>query len=282
MLVTMKEILDKASAENYAVAAPTISNSVDVDASIAAAEELNAPIILNARFENLGPAFSRKACPRDLCAWLRIRCEHAKVPIAINEDHGSTLQAAILNIQAGCTSLGIDRSDLPFEENVIETAKIAEIARFANCSCEGELGSVGNPSSPESYYTNVDEAVDFVKRTGVDCLAVSIGTTHGTYPRELGTKLGYDRLVAIKVALNEAMGYSYPLVLHGAIGIPDDDMKKLCSLGINKVNINTDLLSAAKAASLAPGKGSIWGMASTGFKEKLKEMITLFGSNGKA
>lgn len=100
MLYTMKELLDRASAENYAIAAPNVGNSVDVDAAIAAAEALNAPLILDVRFENMGPANKRKACPKDLGQWLRIRCEHAKVPIAINEDHGPCFKAAVHNIQA--------------------------------------------------------------------------------------------------------------------------------------------------------------------------------------
>lgn len=290
MLYTMKELLDKASIENYAIAAPNVGNSLDVDAAIAAAEEMNAPIILDVRFENLGPADRRKACPRDFSAWLRTRCEHAKVPVAINEDHGPSFQAAVLNIQAGCTSVMADRSALPFEENVTETAKVAEMAHFANCSCEGELGHVGDAStftggelSADSVYTNVDEAVEFVQRTGVDCLAISIGTAHGQYPKGLEPKLDFDRLTAIKTALNDAMGYSYPLVLHGSSGTPNDQLQKACSMGINKVNINTDLvLAAMDAVMVSGGKGNVWGIASQGFKKKLKEMIAIYGSEGKA
>lgn len=292
MLYTMKELLDRASAENYAIAAPNVGNSLDVDAAIAAAEALNAPIILDVRFENLGPVNKRKACPRDLGAWLRIRCEHAKVPVAINEDHGPSYKAAVLNIQAGVTSVMADRSALPFEENVAETLKVCELAHAANVSCEAELGHVGQANTltgdgsdlnGDSYYTKVEEAVEFVQRTGVDCLAISIGTAHGKYPEGYVPHLDLDRLVTIKKALNEAMGYSYPLVLHGSSGTPNEQIRQACSMGINKVNINTDLTIAAMQKVLASGgKGNVWEIASAGFKEKLLEMIPVYGSDGKA
>lgn len=292
MLYTMKELLDRASAENYAIAAPNVGNSVDVDAAIAAAEALNAPLILDVRFENMEPANKRKACPKDLGQWLRIRCEHAKVPIAINEDHGPCFKAAVHNIQAGVTSVMADRSSLPFEENVAETRKVCELAHEADISCEGELGHVGMANTltgdgsslnGDSFYTNVDEAVEFVKRTGVDCLAISIGTAHGKYPEGYVPKLDLDRLAAIKKALDEAMGYSYPLVLHGSSGTPNEQIKKACSMGINKVNINTDLTIAAMEKVLASGgKGNIWELATAGFKEKLMEMIPVYGSENKA
>lgn len=292
MLYTMKELLDRASAENYAIPAPNVGNSVDVDAAIAAAEALNSPIILDVRFENLGPINKRKACPRDLAAWLRTRCEHAKVPIAINEDHGPNFKAAVLNIQAGVTSVMADRSDRPFEENVDETLKVCEMAHAANISCEAELGHVGwantlsgdgSELTGDSFYTDVNQAVEFVQRTGVDCLAISIGTAHGKYPDGYVPRLDLDRLAAIKKALDEAMGYSYPLVLHGSSGTPNDQIKKACSMGINKVNINTDLTIAAMDKVLASGgKGNVWELASAGFKEKLMEMIPVYGSDNKA
>lgn len=292
MLYTMKELLDRASAENYAIAAPNVGNSLDVDAAIAAAEALNAPIILDVRFENLGPVNKRKACPRDLCAWLRTRSEHAKVPVAINEDHGPSFKAAVLNIQAGVTSVMADRSSLPFEENIAETLKVCELAHAANVSCEAELGHVGwantltgdgSDLNGDSFYTNVEEAVEFVKRTGVDCLAISIGTAHGKYPEGYVPRLDLDRLVTIKAALNEAMGYSYPLVLHGSSGTPNEQIRQACSMGINKVNINTDLtISAMEKVLASGGNGNVWELASAGFKEKLLEMIPVYGSEGKA
>jgi fructose-bisphosphate aldolase class II len=282
----MKEMLDRASIENYAVAAPNVGNSCDVDAAIAAAEELKAPLILDVRFENLGPR--KKACPRDLAQWMRTRCDHAKIPIAMNEDHGASFKAAVLNVQAGCTSIMADRSSLPFEENVAETLKVCELAHACGVSCEAELGHVGTASTAsgddlgDSVYTNADEAVDFVKRTGVDCLAISIGTAHGKYPEGFVPKLNLDLLVTIKKALCDAMGYSYPVVLHGSSGTPNDQLKKACSMGINKVNINTDVASAALKNVLDSGKGNVWDLAMAGFKNKLKEMIEIYGSAGKA
>lgn len=292
MLITMKEMLDRASAENYAIAAPNVGNSLDVDAAIAAAEALNAPIILDVRFENLGPVDKRKADPRTFGQWLRHRSEHAKVPVSINEDHGGSYIAAVRNVVAGCTSIMADRSSLPFEENIAETKKCVELAHAVEISCEAELGHVGQADTfkageayeaGDSYYTNVEDAVEFVKQTGVDCLAISIGTAHGKYPEGYIPHLDLDRLVKIKKALNEAMGYSYPLVLHGSSGTPNDQLKKACSMGINKVNINTDLTLSAMAKVIASGgRGNVWSLASAGFKEKLMEMIPIYGSDGKA
>lgn len=293
MLVTMKEMLDRASAENYAVAAPNVGNSLDVDAAIAAAEQLNAPIILDVRFENLGPVDKRKADPRQFGEWVRHRAEHAKVPVAINEDHGGSFKAAVRNlVWGGCTSIMADRSSLPFEENVAETKKCVELAHAVDCSVEAELGHVGQADTfkpgqayeeGDSFYTNPDEAVEFVKQTGVDCLAISIGTAHGKYPEGYVPKLNLDILTQIKAALNEAMGYSYPLVLHGSSGTPVDQLRAACSMGINKVNINTDLtLAAMDKVIKSGGRGNVWSLASQGFKEKLLEMIPVYGSEGKA
>jgi fructose-bisphosphate aldolase class II len=292
MIFTMKELLDRASAENYAIAAPNVGNSCDVDAAIAAAEALNAPLILDVRFENLGPEGpKKKAFPRDLAFWMQIRSKHAKIPIAINEDHGASYKAAVLNVQAGCTSIMADRSSLPYEENVEGTKQVCELAHAANISCEGELGHVGNASafsdstyeSGDSFYTNVEQAVDFVKRTGIDCLAISIGTAHGKYPDGFVPKLDLDRLVSIKKAVSEAVGYSYPLVLHGSSGTPNELLKKACSMGINKVNINTDLtIAAMQSVLVSGGKGNVWQHAMEGFKNKLMEMIPIYGSDGKA
>ena len=288
MLVTMKEILDRASKEDYAVGAPNVGNSCEVDAAIEAAEEMNSPLILDVHFDNIGPTKVPNA--RAFAEWMRRRANESPVPIAINEDHGRSYQTAMRNIQAGCTSVMADRSSLPFEENVAEVKKVVEAAHACGISVEAELGHVGKAdtyakldneegSGGDSVYTKVEEAVSFVEQTGVDCLAISIGTAHGAWPKGVVPHLDFDRLKAIK----EALGHDYPLVLHGSSGTPVEEQRKACAMGINKVNIATDLSMAAMANVLASeGKGNAFALAKAGFKNKLKEMIPVYGSDGKA
>ncbi len=284
MLVTMKELLVRASAENYAIAAPNVGNACEVNAAVEAAEELDAPLILDVHFDNIGP--TKVPYPREFADWMRMRCILSPVPIAINEDHGRSYITAIRNIQCGVTSVMADRSSLPLEENIAEVKKVCEAAHAAGISCEAELGHVGKTSNMSDegdqidfVYTNVDEAKRFVEETDVDCLAVSIGTAHGAYPKGVVPQLDFDRLKAIKSIL----GQDYPLVLHGSSGTPIEQLYEACRMGINKVNIATDLSMAAMDNVMnSGGKGNAFALATEGFKNKLKEMIKVYGSNGKA
>jgi len=281
MLVTMKEILDRACKENYAVAAPNISNQVEVDACISAAEELNAPLILDVHLDNIaGPV--KIACPNLFGQWLRMRCIESFVPIAINEDHGASYETAVMNIKHGVTSVMADRSKLPYEENVREVKRVVELAHAAGVSVEAELGHVGTAANyavdRDAALTDPEEAVRFIQDTGIDCLAISIGTAHGAYPPGLEPNLDFERLAAIKAAVGE-----FPLVLHGSSGTPDDQLYKACRMGINKVNIATDLsLAGLKAVKETTQKFSPINIASRAFKQKLKDMIPIYGSDGKA
>lgn len=291
MLVTMKQILDRACAEGYAVGAPNVGNQNQVEAAIDAAEEMKSPLILDVHLDNIGP--SKIAYPREFAWWMRQRCILAKVPIAINEDHGRSFATAMRNIQAGVTSVMADRSALPFEENVAEVKKIVEAAHAVGISTEAELGHVGKAAtftggalSADSVYTKVEEAVSFVQQTGVDCLAISIGTAHGKYPDGFEPHLDLDRLAAIKKALDAAMGRPFPLVLHGSSGTPIDQQRKACRMGINKVNVATDLLIAEKdavaAAFTKKEPFNFYDVAKAGFGGKLKSLIPVYGSDGKA
>lgn len=289
MLVTMKEILDRACAEGYAVAAPNVGNSLEVDAAIKAAEDLNAPLILDVHLDR---PEDRMPCAREFGLWMRLRCMLAKVPIAINEDHGASYFTAVKNIQNGVTSVMADRSSLPYAENVAEVKKVVELAHNAGVSVEAELGHVGDASTfanvsdegtgGDSVLTNVEEAVNFIKETGVDCLAISIGTAHGAWPKGVVPKLDFDRLAEIKAAVDKEFG-QFPLVLHGSSETPDEQLYKACRMGINKVNIATDLNNAAMKAVLeSNGDGNAFKLASQGFCDKLKKMIPIYGSDGKA
>ena len=278
MLYTMKELLLEATKENYAIAAPNCFNELDARAYIEAAEELKAPIILDVLYD---------AHP-DLNFYvhmLRYLAEHSSVPIAINLDHGGEKKQHIQAIQAGFTSVMVDRSAESFENNVKGVKEIVDIAHQCNVSVEAELGHVGQASNYQhdgnDKLTTPEEAKLFIELTDVDALAVAIGTAHGAYPRGFTPYLDFDRLAEIKKTTN-----NFPLVLHGSSGTKLEDLEKACSMGINKVNICNDLCKATvytlKETDLEGQNAyDVWKVAKEGAKQKLKEMIQIYGSVGK-
>lgn len=276
MLVTMKEILDKASLENYAVAAPNVWTELDARAVIAAAEEMNAPLIIDIAGVN-NP---------DLILLGRI-CEYlakkSTVPIAINLDHGSTKKQVMEAVRGGFTSIMYDRSSYSFEDNIKEVSEIVEFAHALGLSVEAELGHVGEAHQySQDALTEVNLAKEFIERTHIDCLAIAIGTAHGAYPKGIKPQLDFERLIEIKKATNH-----FPLVLHGSSGTDKEELRKACQLGINKVNIANDLCqAAAKAAQSADFEGNkaydFTHVVGEAVKNKLKEMIELYGSKNKA
>lgn len=280
MLVSMKEILDRACAEGYAVAAPNANNQVEVEACIQAAEDMNAPLILDVHLdENAG--FASPMVPDIYGQWLRARCKESFVPIAINEDHGPSYESAVRNIRYGVTSVMADRSKLPYDENVKEVRRIVEVAHACGVSVEAELGHVGVAANYEvdrdAALTDPEEAKKFIEDTGIDALAVAVGTAHGAYPAGMQPNLDFERLAAIKEAVGQ-----FPLVLHGSSGTPNDQLYKACRMGINKVNIATDLSMAALEACHKADKFSPCNIAKRAITAKLKEMIEIYGSDGKA
>ncbi len=275
MLVTMKEILDRASEGNYGVAAPNVDNELLVRAAIEAAEEMNAPLILDVAFMASPDVYAFGHLCRSLA-------EQSRIPVAINLDHGASIQQVAKCIQAGFTSVMIDRSSYPDDENIRDVAEVVKFAHACGVSVESELGHVGQASQydidRDAALTDPDFAAEYIEKTGVDCLAVAVGTAHGAYPEGFVPYLDFDRLVAIKKATNH-----FPLVLHGSSGTDDESLRKACQLGINKVNINTDLQqAAARAWETAEVKFSIFKTAQQGWKEYLKKMIGIYGSEGKA
>lgn len=206
MLVTMKEILDRANKENYAVVAPNVFSEMDARTCLEVAEEEQSPIILDV-------AMTQTADIHFHGSYLTRLANETSVPVAINLDHGAAFEHAIMAIQSGFTSIMIDRSSLPYEENVAQVSELCRIAHAVGLSVESELGHVGNGSDgievASDMLTDPDQAKDYIERTGIDCLAVAIGTAHGAYQ---GTPhLDFERLTKIK----ERVGY--PLVLHGGI-----------------------------------------------------------------
>lgn len=237
MLVTGKAILDHAHENGYAVGAFNINNLEILQAVVAAGEELNSPLILQT-----SEGAIKYAGMDYLSSMVAVAASKAKIPIALHLDHGTTYETIVGCIASGWTSVMIDASHHPLEENIKETREIVKIAHAAGVSVEAELGRLSGQEDQisvdekDAIYTNPQEAQTFVKETGVDSLAIAIGTAHGPYKGK--PILDFDRLDTIKKLLN------MPIVLHGASGLKEDDIAKAVTLGVNKINIDTDIRQA--------------------------------------
>ena len=235
MLYTGKSILDVANANNFAIPAFNISDWAMFNGIMDISEEKAAPVIIAIHPDEVSHITT------DLIPAMHARAHRSSVPVAIHWDHGGSYEEIISAIKAGFTSVMIDASLLPFDENVALTRKVVDAAHAVGIQVEGELGTIGaNDSYGESgaaeiIYTNVDDAVRFVEQTGVDSLAIAIGTSHGLYPAEKSPELRHDLLEQIKAAVG------IPLVLHGGSSNPDAELARAVSLGINKINISSDI-----------------------------------------
>ncbi|MHA7179877.1 ketose-bisphosphate aldolase [Arthrobacter sp. MDB2-24] len=284
MLYTGKSILDVANEHNFAIPAFNISDWAMFNGVMDISEEKEAPVIIAIHPDEVSHITT------DLVAAMRSRAHRSSVPVAIHWDHGGTFEQMITAIQAGFTSVMIDASLLPFDENVALTRKVVEAAHAVGIQVEGELGTIGaNDSYGESgaaeiIYTNTDDAVRFVKETGVDSLAIAIGTSHGLYPAEKNPELRHDLLEEIKAAVR------IPLVLHGGSANPDSELARAVSLGINKINISSDIkVSYHNAMRKILGTderlrepNAIQPGAIAALKVTAAEKIELFGADGKA
>ncbi len=241
MLVTGKQLLDHADKNGYAVGAFNVNNMEIVQAIIAAAEETQSPVILQASQGGL-----RYAGVEYIAEMSKIAAKNASVPVAINLDHGTDFKQIMLCLRNGFTSVMVDASKLPLEENIETTRRVVEMSHAVGVSVEAELGKIGGTeddvtvSEREATFTDPDEAEKFVKETEVDYLAIAVGTAHGQYKGE--PKIDFDRIKVIKERLD------MPLVLHGSSGVPEESIKKAVSLGINKINIDTDIRLAFNRA----------------------------------
>ncbi|MCB5955366.1 class II fructose-bisphosphate aldolase [Enterococcus sp. CWB-B31] len=240
MLVTMKSILDDANKHNYGVMAMNSINIEMVRGGILAAAEENSPIIIQ-----FGPGQMKKhAHKEEMFPVIKELAERVHVPVALNLDHGMDFHVITDCINMGFTNVMFDGSSLPYDENMKKTEIICSLAHSKGCSVEAELGHVGQAAqeddSDENLYTDPKIAQDFVKYTGVDALAVAIGTAHGNYPKGKTPKLDFDRLKELKEILQ------IPLVLHGGSGSGEENLRKAVAYGINKINVATDAFSAAK------------------------------------
>lgn len=236
-LVNLAELLKPANEQKYAVGAFDVFSIEMASAVIRAAEETKSPVIL-AYVE----AFDTLVSMESYVAFLRRLAEDASVPVCIHLDHATNLEIIQRAVRCGFSSVMIDASDKSFEENIAATAKVVGICKPLGISVESELGHVsgneGMYADDTGVYTEVESAKEFVDRTGVDALAVAIGTIHGVYKST--PVLSFDRCAQIKSATN-----NLPLVIHGGSGLSDEDFRKVIAAGINKVNIFTDLTIAA-------------------------------------
>ena len=235
MLTTGKAILDVANEHNFAVPAFNISDYAMFNGIVDISEEKNAPLILGIHPDEV------RHVGADMIFAVTQRAHRSSVPIAIHWDHGANYKEILTAIRIGFTSVMIDGSMLPFEDNVALSKKVADTAHAVGLSVEAELGTIGKTDgeaedgSDAIIYTNPEDAVTFVQATGVDSLAVAIGTCHGIYPKTLKPELKLDLLKEIKGRVK------IPLVLHGGSNNPDDEIAQAVRLGINKINISSDI-----------------------------------------
>lgn len=284
MLVTGKQILDNANKNGYAVGAFNFSNMEILHAIIDAAEQENAPVIVQTSEGAI--SYAGHGC---LAAMAHEAASRAKVPVALHLDHGTTYKTIVKCVSNGWTSIMIDGSHHTLEDNIKVTKEVVEMCHATDISVEAELGRLSgiedniSVSEKDAIYTNPNEAVRFVEETGVDYLAIAIGTAHGKYNGV--PKLDFDRLAAIKKLLPDT-----PIVLHGSSGIPEVDIKKAVSLGVNKINIDTDIrvaftdavqkTIAEKPEEFDPRK--ILGPSKKAMTAVVAEKIRMFGSSNKA
>lgn len=281
MLVSSKEMLCKAREEGYAVGSFNIFNLESAKAIIAAAEAENAPVMLQiwsgfADFIGLDVLGAIAVC----------EAKRARVPVAVHLDHGATLSQVGQSVAAGFTSVMLDGSALPLEENIALTRNVVEFCRGLGIPVEGEIGHVGGSEDggtrDEIVYTDTDEAVAFWKDSGVDFVAVSIGTFHGVY--EDAPRLNIDLLKALAARI------SAPLVLHGSSYTPDDQLAEAVRHGISKINVATEVSDTMIRATLEHTRSlekvkyanQLTDAPYQAVTELVRHKIRLFGGSGKA
>jgi fructose-bisphosphate aldolase class II len=305
MLVTNKDLMVPARKNGYAVGAFNVQNLESMSAIAEAATEEKSPVILA-----ITPSVIKYAGLPYISSLVKIAAQLVPVPIAMHLDHGEDFDTAAKCVNAGFTSVMIDGSFLKFEDNIALTKKVVDIAHPKGVSVEAELGKLAgieerSVEEKDAILTDPYTAAGFVEKTGVDTLAVAIGTSHGAYKFKSEAKLDLERLkiisekISIPLVLHGASSVpqwlvekatKYGATLSGAKGIPEDEYRKAISLGIAKINIDTDLRLAFTATvrevltnspkEFDPRK--ILGPAKEAMKEVVKSKMRLFGRSGKA
>ncbi|GBG96326.1 class II fructose-1,6-bisphosphate aldolase [Lactococcus termiticola] len=281
-LVKSKEMIDLAFKEGYAIGAFNAENMEMVEAIVEAAEELRAPVIVQTTSGTLNTT-----PPEMFYEMVSASAGKATVPVVLHLDHGDGFERVARCLRAGYTSVMIDASKKPFDENVATSQEVVKMAHAMGIPVEAELGIVGGKEDGNEAeglaYTDPEEAQVFADLTGVDFLAIGIGNVHGFYKAE--PHLAFDVLQAVR----EKTG-GLPLVLHGTSGIPDEDVAKAVRLGIAKVNYATELratFTEAVKAYLAEDSQVIDpkkynSQAKRAVKALVKQKIQMLGSAGKA
>lgn len=282
-LVSMKEMLIKAREGHYAVGQFNINNLEWTEAILDEAQALNTPVILGVS----------EGAAKYMGGWLvvsamvkaYIKSKNITIPVALHVDHGSSFEVVKAAIDAGFSSVMIDASHFPFEENIEITKKVVEYAHAKGVSVEAELGRVGGQEDhvvAETMYADPEECRVLVEKTGIDCLAPALGSVHGPYHGE--PKLGFDEMAYINKLLK------MPLVLHGGSGIPDDQLRKAIDRGTAKINVNTESQQAWTAIVrevLEKDKNvydprKIIGPGKEGIKNVVRAKCEVFGCINKA
>ncbi len=278
MLVSTKDMLVKAQKEHYAVANFCIWNVEMLSGVMKACENLQSPVILS-----FGSGFLVNTDINHFIHMMRSYATQTALPCSIHWDHGRSYEIVSHAIDIGYNSLMIDGSAYPFEENIRRTKEVVDRFHPMCIPVEGELGHVGAETNYEEalanyQYTDPSQAAEFVERTGLDSLAIAIGNQHGHYTAP--PKINFEILTKVRDAV------SIPLVLHGASGIGDEDIRHAIDLGITKINIHTELCEAAMDAIHAcPPDERYQGLnikVRDAVQARAEEKIRLFGSNGKA
>ena len=276
MLVTLREVLKDAQEKKYGVG---LFNTVNLEMAkgvLAAAEELKSPVIIGTA-EVLLPYASLE----ELAYFLVPMAKKASVPVVLYYDHGLTDKKIVEAMRLGFSSIMYDCSTDTYENNIARVAQMVKIADMFGASVEGELGHVGandESAGDDSIYTEPEQARDFAQRTGVDALAVAIGTAHGAYKEK--PRLDIGRLAEISRTV------PVPLVLHGGSGLSDEDFKNCVANGISKINIFTDInCAAAKAArdfyKEGCGLTDIQNQITEAVKQETMKKMRIFGSAGR-
>ncbi|MCF8008526.1 MAG: class II fructose-1,6-bisphosphate aldolase [Halanaerobiales bacterium] len=282
-LVPMADILKKANEEYYAVGGFNINNMEFLQGIIWAAEETNSPLILQASegaIKYIGMDY--------LVNMVKAAVKDTHISVALHLDHGSSYDVIMRCIREGFSSVMYDGSKYPFKQNIRMTKEVVKAAHSVGVTVEAELGKIGGAEDDvkvedkDAKFTKPDEAEEFVEKTGVDALAIAIGTAHGVYKGK--PELDFDRLKEINSRLE------IPLVLHGASGVPEEDVRRAVTMGINKVNVNTNFQQAftGKIRELLDNDPKLYdprkycGPGRDAIKAKVKEKIEFFGSKNRA
>ena len=277
MLADLKFWVNDGLKRHYAVPHFNVWNAEMLMGVMDAAEEADSPVIIS-----FGTGFVGNTIFEEYAPMMISMAKNSNVPTILHWDHGRSFEIVHNAYVHGMNSVMRDASKLPFEENVAETKRVVDFYHPRGIPVEAELGHVGDPGNYEdvlkSYeYTKPEEAAEFVERTGADCLAVAIGNVHGVYTST--PVIAFDVLEAVRDAVD------VPLVLHGASGIPDADVRRAVSLGVSKVNVHAELGQAAMD-TIREDIDSVFlatmRRVRTAIKERALEKIELLGSAGRA